>query len=229
MPAHRKDLIGCKFGRLVVTGEVSPSIRASASARCGRKQYRRFSCICECGSEKIVEGRCLTNGGTRSCGCLGKDHPNRLLHGQSVGGKTTPEYNAWRGMKKRCDNPKPKYRRYSGRGIEVCPRWRNGEGHLSGFDCFLLDMGIRPSPIHSLDRYPDNDGDYEPTNCRWALPVDQVRNRSITVKVLYRGILMPLAQATETAGALVSTKLAADRLRCGWSVERAVELKCGEL
>lgn len=84
----------------------------------------------------------------------------------------TPEYKAWASMKARCSNSKRhNYHRYGGRGICVCERWLK-------FENFLADMGPRPSPSHSLDRYPNNDGNYEPGNCRWATRVEQAGNRS---------------------------------------------------
>jgi hypothetical protein len=81
------------------------------------------------------------------------------------------EYVAWSGMKQRCFNPKAYgFIYYGARGISVCERWRNN------FEAFLADMGLKPSPEHSLDRI-DNDGDYEPGNCRWATPKEQQANR----------------------------------------------------
>ncbi len=84
----------------------------------------------------------------------------------------TKEYRAWANMKTRCLNPhRHTWPRYGGRGVKICDRW------LNSFEHFLSDMGYAPSPAHSLDRYPDNDGHHEPGNCRWATPTEQNRNQ----------------------------------------------------
>lgn len=124
----------------------------------------------------------------------------------------TPEYWAWSAMKQRCLNPRKRnWARYGGRGIRVCERW------LHSFELFLEDMGPRPSPRHSLDRI-DNDGDYEPSNCRWATPGEQRRHQARLVR--FRGELLTLAEWSKRTGLNAST--IADRLDRGWTVERAL-------
>lgn len=92
------------------------------------------------------------------------------------------EYHSWQGMIQRCTNPnKQGYNLYGGRGIKVCERWR------ASFTNFLEDVGTKPSPTHSLDRYPNKDGDYEPGNVRWATPSEQQRNTNDNHMVTING------------------------------------------
>lgn len=92
-------------------------------------------------------------------------------HGHARKGAPSPTYRTWYNMKTRCENPRSsKYRFYGGRGIKLCERWRS-------FEAFLYDMGERPSAAHTIDRYPNKDGDYEPNNCRWATQKEQNANR----------------------------------------------------
>lgn len=131
-------------------------------------------CQCICGKTKLVASNELSSGLVRSCGCLHIESARRQglasrTHGDRTNRRRTPEYRAWDSMKQRCLNPNTdNYADYGGRGITICPSWLN-------FSAFLADMGRKPSPSHSLDRI-DVDGNYQPTNCRWATPKEQANN-----------------------------------------------------
>lgn len=113
----------------------------------------------------------------------------------SLGEINSPEYGAWTSAKSRCSNPKdPEYKGYGGRGITVCERWR-----LS-YQAFLDDMGRKPTPKHTLDRFPNNDGNYEPGNCRWATYTQQNRNSRNSVVVEFKGVKLNLSAWAEKLG-----------------------------
>jgi hypothetical protein len=117
----------------------------------------------------------------------------RKLHGHATKGAHSSEYDTWIAARQRCSNPNdPRYPQYGGRGIRVCDEW-------SDFSVFYRDMGPRPSSRHSLDRR-DNDGNYEPGNCRWATTAEQNRNHRRNIWVEHEGALMILADAVRAAG-----------------------------
>jgi hypothetical protein len=168
-----KNLTGLQFGRLAVVARHVNSPAGKA----------RWVCRCSCGTEKIVTGGNILSGKIVSCGCHKREiaseraRERSTKHGNAKRGAVTGEYYSYTAMMNRCTNPNSgDYRLYGARGIEVCNRWRFGDGDLSGFECFLIDMGPRPNG-HSLDRWPDNTGDYRPGNCRWATPKQQIDNR----------------------------------------------------
>lgn len=130
------------------------------------------------------------------------------------------ERGPWRAMQSRCYNPKDRdYHRYGGRGITVCDRWRFGDGCKNGFECFLMDVGPRITSKHTLDRI-DNDGNYEPGNCRWATRREQAFNRTTNIRVMLNGIERTV---TEWADILnIKRGLVYQRILRGWSPDDAL-------
>ena len=166
--------------------------------RSSGKRRPRWYCRCDCGVQKEVLAQSLalalrsSEGGSRSCGCLLVDRSTK--HAHAAGKKPSPEYQAWIAAKKRCSNPRNhSYRHYGGRGIRMCRRW------TESFDAFLRDMGLRPSPTHSLDRI-DPDGHYAPGNCRWATVLVQARNRRCTRWYAFEGQHLVLGELAARLG-----------------------------
>ena len=152
---------------------------------------KTYLCVCDCGNNSVVEGRALRSGRSKCCGCR-KD--TLIKHGHSKKGKITKEYSCWQGMNHRCYyKSNTYYHRYGGRGIKVCDRWR------FSFENFLSDMGLAPSKNHSLDRI-DNDGNYEPSNCRWAEYEQQCNNKSRCRIVTCLGKSLSIAQWARELG-----------------------------
>jgi hypothetical protein len=179
----------------------------------------RWNCTCDCGNTITVAGHRLRNGHTKSCGCKDGNTKPALIHGK----RRTQEYAIWAGMLQRCKNPNRKcFAAYGGSGISVCIRWRDGENGIHPFVCFLADVGERPTRKHSLER-EDATKNYEPGNVRWALPLEQANNKRRTRWVVYRGQEMSLCDAVRAAGSVIHYEAAAIRLKCGWTVERALE------
>lgn len=157
-----KDMIGNKFGKyLVLSVNNDKSFSKDLS----------YMCQCDCGNKKIVRGISLRNGSSSQC----KDcHSSYLIkHGLAH----IPEYRVWKGMKARCFNKNNKnYHHYGGRGIVVCDKWLN-------FQFFIEDMGLRPEKKLQIDRI-NNNGNYEPGNCRWTTSSINMRNRRNSKRVL---------------------------------------------
>lgn len=197
-----KDITGLRSGKVLAL---------RFSRRVGRsKSY--WLCRCDCGTEKEIEISRMTGGHVQSCGCY---HP-RLTHGHTANPENKPSitYSSFRSMIDRCCNTSnPAFKHYSKRGISVCDRWRMGEDGLSGFECFLLDVGKRPDTSLTLDRI-DNNGNYEPGNVRWATKREQANNRVTNTIVEYRGETMTFSEACRRSG--TPKDRARGRLRNGW-------------
>jgi hypothetical protein len=204
------DLTGLRFGRLLVISRSSNS----------RRGLSRWRCACECGNRTIVQSGNLRTGHTQSCGCFHKERASaaKTIHG----GRYTPEYRVWSQMHGRCTQKKRKcFKNYGGRGISVCERWNN-------FQNFLADMGMRPSPKHSIERN-DNDGNYSPNNCRWATAKEQGRNKRTSRRFNIGGKMMTLGEAREKYKAFgISYKVIHQRItRDGWPIISALTVPQG--
>lgn len=135
-------------------------------------------------------------------------------------GKHGPTLQTWRNMRDRCNNPKNNnFHNYGGRGITVCKRWNDS------FEAFLEDMGRKPDGL-SIDRQ-DNNGNYEPGNCRWATQKQQMRNTRANVVYEYQGVELCISELAERVG--LAPQVIAKRLDSGWSLERATSTPLGEL
>lgn len=166
-----------------------------------REPRVKWLCVCDCGGSVVVRNNNLLSGNTTSCGCA------RLRHGQAVKGARTPEFNAWLNMKARVRDDE----NYRGR-VSICDRWLT-------FENFFADMGPRPTPLHTVERN-DNDGDYEPGNCRWATREEQQNNRRLCRYVEVDGLKLTVTQWSRRSG--ISVGGITKRLRNGWDPKLAV-------
>ena len=156
------DLKGQKIGRLTILERDYTKPNAKNAM---------WRCQCDCGNTTVTAGPNIGKT-TFSCGCWVRENNSNL--NRTHGASKTSEFGIWQGIQQRCHNPNnPRYDRYGARGIVMCERWR------CDFRNFLYDMGARPSPKHSVERI-NNDGNYEPGNCEWALQKVQNRNYSRT-------------------------------------------------
>lgn len=209
--ARRPIQPGEVFERLTVIGQADPKLKKD-----GYKIYR-VSCRCSCGNEVTVYESKLRYGSTRSCGCLGLESSLKNLpkgtHGRTRRNRPRDRtYACWVSMKGRCSNPKTEsYALYGGRGITVCKRWQS-------FENFLADMGEMPDGM-TIDRI-DGDGNYDPSNCRWADWDTQENNRRNNRRVVINGVNLTVAQASRELGISQST-ISSRAKRLGVSYQEA--------
>ena len=200
------DVVGKKFGRLLVTGFVGTT---------GKDKYRAL-CKCDCGAEKSIYVYSILSGDTTSCGCYNSERTSAQF--KTHGMRKAPEYNVWSGMKKRCFNKNDEfYRLYGGRGITVCREW------TESFETFYRDLGPRPEGA-TLDRIDPN-GNYEPSNCRWVTGPVQARNKTNNIMIELDGKRMCAAEWAREQNVPYQRLLR--RIRHGWSPERALTAPMG--
>jgi len=202
------ELKGTKFGRLTVFD------RAEATPQ----GHYKWLCIRDCGNEVVVRGSALTNGSTKSCGCLQKERAAEAMfrHGAAAGGHEDPIYILCKAMKQRCLNPRHKdYKYYGGRGIGVDSSWLGADGYSH----FATDMGARPEG-GTLERI-DNKKGYGPSNCRWSTRLEQGRNKSNNHLLTLDETTRCVAEWSEILGINEGTLY--NRVnRYGWSDERSL-------
>lgn len=174
----------------------------------------RWHCVCACGAEAVVGHNNLRSGSSKSCGC----QKRRLLAEKHTthGMNRTPTHYSWLNMISRCRHKSsPSYKEYGGRGIAVCPEWQGP----TGFATFLAHMGERPSGM-TLDRI-DTNGNYEPSNCRWATNGVQARNKRHSRFVTYAGETLPLADWATRCG-IYRSKLHTRIFTLNWPIGQAL-------
>lgn len=199
-----RDLTGQRFGFLVAL------VLGDKQTNGGTGAW--WLCRCDCGQKKNLRSHDLVSGKIMSCGCQQQvlTDAQRTTHGMSKNNRT---YRIWAAMLTRCRNPNQRaFRHYGGRGITVCERW-------SKFENFLTDMGEAPAG-HSIER-TDNDGDYDPGNCRWATSSEQANNTRVNIFIEWNGERLTRSQWEKRLGMAPTTLRG--RLRSGWPLAKAMQ------
>jgi hypothetical protein len=197
-----QDITGRKFNRWTVIGQAPKD-----SAKYGTQ--RLWHCRCDCGNESIVPTAYLVYGNSKSCGCFHREKVAAIhtTHGLS----NSSEYRIWHNIRKRCYvSSDPGFHNYGARGISMCPRW------LEDFRSFYADMGARPSPKHSIERI-DNNGNYDPYNCKWATRLEQNNNSRRNRFMEHNGKRQTVAQWSRDTG--VPSRVIITKLNRGISPE----------
>jgi hypothetical protein len=191
------DLTGKRFGRWVAISYANG----------------RWLCQCDCGNQKSIVTASLRYGGSQSCGCLKNELAVQRYSTHRR--RYTVEYSTWAGMIARCHNEESRdFEFYGKHGVIVCARWRGS------FEEFLSDMGERPADKDSIDRFPDQNGNYEPGNCRWATAKEQARNRRDNVHLIIKGERILLVDACKQYK--IPEPVVRSRLVNGWSHDAAL-------
>lgn len=212
MPAL-KDITGNRYGRLLVIEYVgtkrSPTNGLTAT---------QWLCRCDCGKEVVAPKHSLTSGNKRSCGCLKADQ-NRAIW--TTHGKTnTRLYRIWNAMKYRCDDiSSPAYKYYGGKGVAVCKEWKGRDG-FQRFYQWAISNGYKDDL--TIERI-DVNGDYRPENCTWVTQAEQMRNRTNTHWIYYKGTRHTLSEASKVFNADRAT-IRKYAKACDGDTEKAIQL-----
>lgn len=200
-----RDLVGQRFGRLIVTGRAT-------NTPAGSRMKAAWFCKCDCGKNIIVLSVNITYNNTRSCGCLQRElaAQKKTTHGLSK----TRLYEIWGGMRKRCENTKTRaYKNYGGRGITVCREWLD----FTVFYEWAVSNGYKDNL--AIERI-NNNGDYCPENCTWATPKEQARNMRTNRLLTYNGKTLCINEWAETLSIQKGTLW--NRIKLGWTTEKAL-------
>lgn len=205
-----KDLTGQRFGRLTVVYRVEDYISPKGYA------IPKWECVCDCGNKLEARGDKLKSGTLKSCGCLHKRTIKKRVN-QKHGMSNTRLYRIYKEMYGRCYSPKcPAYQDYGGRGIKICQEWLDD---FMNFYNWAITNGYRDDL--TIDRI-NNDGNYEPSNCRWATAKEQARNTRNTVFLTYKGETKSVPEWAEIIG--ISKDTLTYRKRAGWSDKECIEI-----
>lgn len=207
--AHRvpiDQLIGKAYGKLKILSEAN-----------SRGRDRFVLCRCECGNEKEYRLADVKFGGSTNCGCIRKEklRAKHTTHNLS----RHPLHRVWMGIKERCYYPKhQKYERYGGRGIKVCDEWKDD---FKSFYDWAMANGYKKGL--EVDRHPNTDGDYEPSNCRITTVLKNRRNKDNLVFLEYNGQRKCITEWAEEVG--INARRIRERIKkLGWSVEQALTI-----
>lgn len=201
---NAKDKTGKRFGMLVALRPIGR-----------RKDKIMWECVCDCGNIKAFPSSELREGGRKSCGC--NQHPIGITRNRTHGLSYTRLYNIFSGMHSRCSEGEGNSKkRYYNRGIRVCDEW-SGDGGLQNFVEWAFQNGYEDGL--TIDRI-DVNGNYEPSNCRWATFKEQCNNRTTSRYITCDGVTKTMAEWADSLGLKHNTLY--NRLKAGWSVEDAL-------
>ena len=207
MARQAADLSGKRFGRLTVCNRAENAVEPSG------KQVVMWHCKCDCGKAITVSGHSLKKGNTKSCGCYQKERASASM--RKHGKYRDRLYTIWRDMKSRCQNENfTAYKHYGGRGIKVCDEWQTFEPFYE----WAMANGYKDTL--TIDR-KENEGNYEPSNCRWATVKQQSNNRRSNHYITHDGKTMSLTDWAEEKG--LRRRTLYNRINeLKWSTEKAL-------